>query len=118
MKSIEMLSFLLSAVFLLMVLYLIRKRYLKEQYSLLWFAFGALLLLLSGSEHWLNLVSTWMHVFYAPALLFLIGILFSFALILHLTVIVSRMSEQMIRLTQELGMLKSEVNHRSGEEEA
>ena len=46
---------------------------------------------------------------YAPSLLFLVGILVCLMLILHMTVIVSRLAERVIRLTQELGLMRHEL---------
>lgn len=102
---------ILSIAFVLILLYFIRKRYLKEQYSLLWLLFGISMIILSFSSKWLDTVADFFNVKYAPSLLFLLGILFCLFLILHLTVIVSKLSDRVVRLTQEIGIMRNELEN-------
>ncbi|PWW00876.1 hypothetical protein DFQ01_11121 [Paenibacillus cellulosilyticus] len=111
--SIYILSIAFSVLFLVAVLELVRRQRLKEQYSLLWILFGVLLLVVSFNVHFLERVAEWLDVKYAPALLFLFGLLFCFAFILHLTLVVSKLTGQVLRLSQELAIMKGK--HREGE---
>lgn len=104
MEKVQVVSMVASLALLAVVLHLIRKRHLREQYSLLWLLFCLLLFALSLSTRFLESAASLLDIRYAPALLFLAGIVVCFILILHLTVVVSRLTERMIRLTQELGM--------------
>ncbi|BFH64989.1 MULTISPECIES: DUF2304 domain-containing protein [Paenibacillus] len=106
MMSIYSLSVLFSIIFLLAVLELVRRRKLKEQYSLLWILMGVLLLLISMNVKLIEKLAAWLHIEYAPALLFLFGLLFCFVLILHLTLVITKLSKQVLRLTQEMAILK------------
>lgn len=106
-----------SVVFLLIVFHLIRKKHLREQYSLLWLLFGLAMTILSIGTSWLEWLAEQFDVKYAPALLFLVGIIFCLVLILHLTVVVSKLSERVVRLTQETGLLRSELEQYRKHEE-
>lgn len=67
------------------------------------------MLVLSIKTSWLEWMAEAVNVFYAPSLLFLVGIVLSFLLILHLTVVVSKLTERIIVLTQEIGLIRNEL---------
>jgi hypothetical protein len=99
-----------AALFLLMVLELVRRRRLKEQYSLLWLFTSFIILVLAVWRDLLEFLARLLRIAYAPSLLFIAGIAFSFALILHYSVIISRLSSQNTRLALEVGILHKELN--------
>jgi hypothetical protein len=114
-----------SLFFVLAVVELVRRGKLREQYSLLWLGFGLILLVLSASKRLLGILANWFGVYYAPSLLFLFGLLFAFALILHITVVISRQTDRVIRLTQELAItqhrlaeLEKELSRQKQEEQS
>ncbi|MMZ63698.1 hypothetical protein D1872_259710 [compost metagenome] len=104
--SIYALSVGLAFLFLLLVLELVRRQKLKEQYSLLWILFSVVLFIVSFNVTLIEWIADRLGVKYAPAILFLFGLLFCFAFILHLTIVITRLSAQVLRLTQELTILK------------
>ncbi|MGF7046489.1 hypothetical protein J2T13_000965 [Paenibacillus sp. DS2015] len=106
MINIYLLSILFSVLFLIVILELVRRRKLKEQYSLLWILMGVLLLIISMNVRLIEKLAIWLHIEYAPALLFLFGLLFCFVFILHLTLVVTKLSQQVLRLTQVITILK------------
>ena len=106
--TIYSVSTLISIVFLIIILELVRRQRLREQYSLLWIAFGVLLFIISFNVALLERFAMWLDVKYAPALLFLFGLLFCFALILHLTLVITKLSNQVLRLTQEITLMKGQ----------
>lgn len=100
---------LFSFGFLVVVLEFVRSKKLKEQYSLLWLFIGIVMIILSLWRNLLNLLASWLGIYYAPSLLFVVGILFSFTLILHYSVIISRLHTQSVRLAQEIGILNKKI---------
>ncbi|EOS53976.1 MULTISPECIES: DUF2304 domain-containing protein [Paenibacillus] len=104
--SIYILSVLVAALFLLFVLELVRRQKLREQYSLLWILFSVILLICSTNIGLIEWIADHLGVKYAPAVLFLFGLLFCFAFILHLTIVITRLTAQVLRLTQEIVILK------------
>lgn len=98
-----------AIVFVIAVMDLMRRRVLMEQYSLFWLGMGLVLLILSVFHQWLNPLADVLKIAYPPSLLFLVGFLFLFGIMLHLTVVLSRLTMRSIRLVQELGMVRAEL---------
>lgn len=105
-------SLLFSVGFIFVILDLVRRQRLKEQYSLLWLLIGLGFLVVSSNTKVLEWMALLLDIKYAPAVLFLLGLIFSFALILHLTVVISRLTDHVLRLTQEITVLKTELSER------
>ena len=101
---IYVLSILFSLAFVWFVLSQVRKRKLREQYSLMWLLLGLVIVVVSVRSHWLDSLASLLGIYYAPSLLFLIALLFVFAYLLHLTMVISKLSDRVVRLTQELAI--------------
>lgn len=95
-----------SAVLTAIVLELIRRRRLKDELWLPWLVV-AIAPLVTGVwiSPWANL-ARWLGIAYEPALLLGFAILLCFALLLYLTVVVSALMRQNLRLAQELAIVK------------
>jgi hypothetical protein len=98
-----------SVALLLLVLELVRRRKLAEEYSILWIASAVVLLLISLSRETVHALARWIGVQYPPAalLLGLIGIVFVAAL--FFSVVASRQREQIERLCEEVAILGAEI---------
>jgi hypothetical protein len=96
-----------SVVLLLVVFELIRSRRLRERYALLWLLTGVVLLVLSVWRGGLNTIAGWFGVSgYPPAILFAVGFLFVFLVLLHYATVISRLSDQNVILAQRLALLE------------
>lgn len=115
--NVYVLSVLFSLAFLVMVVDMMRRRVLLEQYSLFWMGMAIVIVLSSAFHGWLNAVASALGIFYAPSLLFLIGFLFMLGTMLHLTVVLSKLTTRTVRLTQEVAILKAELEHKQMIEE-
>jgi len=104
--SIYILSITFSVLFIIIVLDLVRRQKLKEQYSILWVLVSLLLAVVSVDTRILEWLALNLDVAYAPAILFLFGLIFCFTFILHLTTVVSKLNDRVLRLAQELALLK------------
>ncbi|KIL41196.1 hypothetical protein SD70_09265 [Gordoniibacillus kamchatkensis] len=104
--NIYLLSALFCLVFLFATVELIRRRKLQEQYALLWLLLGFVMAGFSLFPQLLERISRAVHIVYAPSLLFLIGLLCSLVLILHLTIVISRLHRRVTRLIQELALMQ------------
>ncbi|MGG6314028.1 DUF2304 domain-containing protein [Paenibacillus macerans] len=114
--AIYIVSVAVAALFLFAVLELVRRQKLREQYSLLWILFSVILLVCSLNVTFIEWIAARLGVKYAPAVLFLFGLLFCFAFILHLTIVITRLTSQVLRLTQEMAILKEqEAAHEHGQ---
>lgn len=106
---VQLVSVLGSLVLLLLILELIRRKKLAEEYSLLWIATGTVLLLLSLWRGLLDLLAGLVGIFYPPSALFLVGLIFILLLILHFSVIVSRLSRKNRELAQDVALLRRRI---------
>ena len=104
--KIQILAIVVSALLLVGVLELVRRRAFLERYALLWL-FSALVLL--GLSIWvgaLEELANLVGIAYPPNALFLIAFGFVLVLLLHFSVAVSRLSDQTMVLTQRLALLE------------
>jgi len=109
MNRVQIISIIFSLLLLFVIFELVRKKKLKEQYSIIWFIVGFILLLFSVFNGLLELISKLFGIFYAPALLILIVIFLGSILVLHFSVIISKLSEQNIKLAQEIALIKNKI---------
>jgi len=96
---------------------LTRRRRLSERYSILWFATAVGVFAVGVIPGALDGIARLLGIAYAPAALLLVAFLFSLALILHLSMVVSQMTEQMTRLAQTVAIMRSENPHAVAQEE-
>jgi hypothetical protein len=98
-----------SIILLLVILELIRRRYLQERYSLVWIITGAVFLLLSIRVDILYRISNLLGFSIPSNALFFFGVLFLILIVLGLSVITSRLSVKNKILAQEVVLLKKRV---------
>ncbi len=108
-NRIQVIAIACNLVFLYFVINLVRKKRIKEEYSLLWILFCIVFLVFSFWREGLEVLASWLGIFYAPMAFLLILILGILSILIHYSVVISRMSEQNKSLIQELGLLKTEV---------
>ncbi|HOV27389.1 MAG TPA: DUF2304 domain-containing protein [Pseudobacteroides sp.] len=107
--NIYLLSIAFSVIFLLIVVELVRKNKLSEKYSLLWILFGFAILILSISPVFIEKISALIDIKYAPSVLFVFGLLFLIVYSLQITIVLSKQSKRIIRLTQEITLIKGKI---------
>jgi hypothetical protein len=98
-----------SIILLLIILELVRRKYLRERYALIWIVTGSLFLLLSIRVQFLYGISSFLGFSVASNALFFFAILFLLSIVLGLSVITSRLAEKNKILTQEVVLLKKRV---------
>ncbi|MEC0240353.1 DUF2304 domain-containing protein [Paenibacillus dokdonensis] len=107
--NIYFFSFCISLGFAGTILYLIRKRKLREQYALLWLLLSAVMMILSLFPSLLNDIAAQIHIFYAPSLLYLLSVVAMLFILLHLTMAVSSLTYRVVVLTQTLGLQEQRI---------
>ncbi|KNY27377.1 DUF2304 domain-containing protein [Pseudobacteroides cellulosolvens] len=107
--NIYLLSIIFSVIFLVIVVELVRKNKLSDKYSLLWILFGLTILLLSISPVFIEKISALINIKYAPSVLFVFGLLFLIVYSLQITIVLSNQSKKIIRLTQEITLIKEKL---------
>ena len=91
---------------LLFVLELVRRRKLKEEYSLLWLATAIVLIVLSVSRPLLDTLANLVGIFYPPSALFLVAMIFVLFILLHFSTVLTRLTQENKENAQQLALLK------------
>ncbi len=92
------------------VLDLVRKRKLREEYSLIWLSAIICLGILAFDRPLVASLAHLLGIAYAPAALFVAGLAVGFLLLLNFSVAISRLIERNKRLTQEVGLLQTRLD--------
>lgn len=108
-NRIQLFSIIGSLVLFGFVLKLVKRQKLKEEYSLLWLAFGFIFIALSVFKPLLDIVANILGILYAPAALLLILVLSIFFILIQFSVVISKLAESNKNLIQEVGILKAEL---------
>lgn len=98
---------LLSILFLIGTLYFVKKRMLDFKYSIFWISISLILIIFSLNIGLTESIARKVGISYAPAFLFVTGIIFVLILIFYLNLVISKMQSKITRLTQEIGIIKS-----------
>ena len=106
---VQILAIAASVVLLLVVLELVRRRRLVEEYSLLWVVAALALIGISLRRDILDSTARWLNVHYPPAVLVLLLIFIVFVASLCFSVILSRQQQQIERLIDETAILSAEI---------
>ncbi len=110
---LQVFSIVATLGLLLVVLELVRRRRLLERYALLWL-FSALVLLGLGIwEGALDRLASLVGIAYPPSALFVIASGFILLLLLHFSLVVSRLADQSKVLAQRLALLEERHRQRN-----
>ena len=110
MSRVQIVSILAMAMLFVLVFELVRRRRLMERYALLWMFSAATLLMLAVWRDALDLFADAVGIFYAPSALFAIALGFILMLLLHFSLVISRLADQSKVLAQRVGMLEREID--------
>ena len=98
-----------SVLLLLLVLELVRRRRLSEEYSALWIVLAVCLIGLSLRRDVLDSAAKWLGVYYPPAVLVLMLVAIISVAALSFSVILSRHQRQIDRLIEENAIMGAEL---------
>jgi hypothetical protein len=103
---VTLFSICASAALLLYILEMVRRRKLREEYSILWL-FGSLaILVLSLKQNWLISIAHAVGIAYPPSFLFLVGILFIILILIHFSIAISKLHQMNKKMAQEMALMK------------
>jgi len=99
----------ISVAALLFVLELVRRRRLREEYSLLWLAIALSMLIISFWRDLLHGLAALVGIAYPPSLLFMLAILFAFFLMLYFSTVITKLTQENKEIAQEVALLRHEI---------
>jgi hypothetical protein len=113
-RAARVLAIVGSLVLAGVVLRLVRRRSLREEYTPIWLAVAAGLLAVSLSPALLRVLTRALGAWTPASALFFLGELFLLAICLNFAVRLSRMGIQLKNLGQELALLRARLEERGG----
>lgn len=99
-----------SVVLLALVVELVRRRRLEEQYSLLWLFAAAALVALALSRNLWDKLALSVGIAYPPTALFIAGFVGMLMILLQFSVVISRLTRQNREAAQQIGLLQWKLN--------
>jgi hypothetical protein len=107
---LQLVAVVAAGLLFLFVFELVRRRRLMERYALLWLFSAMILLALSAWRNALEVLSDSVGIVYAPSALFAVAFGFSIILLLHFSLVVSRLVDQNKVLAQKLGQMQERLD--------
>lgn len=98
-----------SLIALLFVLELVRRRRLREEYSLLWLGTTIVMLVIGVWRELLHGLSIAVGIVYPPNLLFLLAALFLLAIQLYFSTVITKLTQENKEIAQQVALLRYEV---------
>lgn len=108
-ERVKIVAILSSVSLLFIVIELVRRKRLKEEYSLLWLLTTFALFILAFWRGLLDVLAKLLGIFYPPTALFVVGFGFMLLILLHFSTVISKLSTENKVLTQRLGVLSWRV---------
>ena len=108
-QTTQVIAIVVSISLFLFILYLVRKKKIKEEYSLLWISSSIVFIFFSIWRHGLEYFAGVMGIAYPPAALFLILLLAVFLILIEFSINISKLTEQNKILAQEFALLRHEL---------
>ena len=99
-----------SIVLMVFLFDLMRRRKLREEYSMLWLASCLMMLAMALHGNVVNWIGRLLHTKHAAYSLFVIALFIGVMLAIHFTVVLSKLTAQNWRFAQEIGLLRAEID--------
>ena len=107
---IQLVAILATALLFVVVFEAVRRRRLMERYALLWLFCTAVLLGLAVWRDALEELAAAVGIFYAPSALFAVALGFISVLLLHFSLVISRLGDQTKVLAQRVSLLQARLD--------
>jgi hypothetical protein len=108
-SRIEWLALACGVVILAVLLELVRRRKLREEYALLWIGASCAIIVVAPQRWLLHELAAAAGVHYPPMVLPLLAGFFGVLLAIHFSLVISRLAAENRILAQDLGLLRLEV---------
>lgn len=106
---IQIVAIVATAAIFVVVFELVRQRRLMERYALLWLFSSAMLLGLAVWKSLLERLASAIGIYYPPSALFAVALACILVLLLHFSLVISRLVDQNKVLGQQVGLLRERV---------
>ena len=107
---IQYLSIAGSIVIFFLVLELVRRKKIKEQYALLWLFFSCVFIFFAIWRDALDYLAHSIGIAYAPSAFLLILVMAVYLILIQFSIIISKLSNELKESIQEISILKYEID--------
>jgi hypothetical protein len=106
-------AIIVSVVLLAMIIELVRRKKLREEYSFLWILTGVVIIILVVWYDILVWLSRIIGAIAPTSTLFVFAILFIMMILMHFSIKISELAEQIKILVQEVSILRAELEKKN-----
>ncbi len=99
----------LVALAIVGIVILVRRRYLKAKYSLLWLSLGAVMVVIAAVPGLLDWTAERLGIWYQPTLLILMGLALLLLIVVHFSYELTRSENRTRELAEQLALLRLRV---------
>ncbi|MFZ4813679.1 MAG: DUF2304 domain-containing protein [Phototrophicaceae bacterium] len=96
------------------VIELVRRRRLREEYSLLWLGTALTMLALTAYRPLLHGFAALLGIIYPPNALFLVAIGFMLLILLHYSTVITRLTQENKQIAQQMALLRHDLEQVRG----
>lgn len=114
MNRVTIIAALSALALVAYIVEMVRRRKLREEYSILWLSGSLVMVVLAVRRDWLEAASAAVGIFYPPSFLFLVAIFFVLLILIHFSITVSRLYAMNKKMAQELALLKDRLDGSRG----
>lgn len=107
-----------SILVLVFIIEMVRQRRLREEYSLLWLITAGVLIILSISRPLLDVLANLIGIFYPPSALFVVAVIFVLLILLHFSMVITRLTQENKEIAQQVALLRYELSQVKGDQPA
>lgn len=107
----QVFALIISALVFVFVIDMVRKRRLREEYSVLWLATSAVMFVLVFRYKWLVALTTLIGAGLPTTTLFLGSIIFLMLLAVQFCIKISKLTDQVKNLSQENALMRQELEN-------
>jgi hypothetical protein len=105
----QIFALVVSVVIFIVVIDMVRRRRLREEYSVLWLVTSVVMFVLVIQYEWLVVVTDWIGATTSTTTLFFGSLVFLMLLSVQFCIKISRLTDQVKDLTQENALLRKQV---------
>lgn len=102
-------AIMMAVSIFIVIIELVRKRRLREEYSWLWLMTGSIIILLALWYNLLKWITSLIGAILPTSTLFLFGLIFLMLISLHYSIKISHLTDQVKELAQQLAILRNEI---------
>ena len=116
-NRLSIISIICSLGLLWFIIHNVKKERIKEAYAIIWIIMGLSFLAISIWPRLMGIIAGFVGVYYAPALIILVLTVMIIFILIQFSIVISRQSERIKTLTQEVALLKSEIETKNTDDD-